>query len=106
MPSSIAVFARPVRIFWRSRLNESTAFFMPSSASLVMSLIMFFPLRVLGELGLVAAADDGADLLAAHDAANVTGSGQLEHGDLQIIVAAQRESRRVHHAQVALQRIG
>src|SRR3954447_24680520 len=102
MPSSIAVFARPVRIFWRSRLNESTAFFMPSSVSVAMSLIMV-PLRsgVLGLLGVAHHA--GAHGLAREDGADVAGLSHVEDDDRHLVVAAQRERGRVHDVQILAQ---
>src|SRR5262245_15831115 len=104
MPSSIAVLARPVRIFWRSRLNESTAFFMPSSVSDVMSLIMVSPL--VGEPSLLVVLDDRrADRLAADHSVNVATRRHVEHDDAHLVVAAQRERGPVHHAEVLLEGI-
>src|SRR5262247_2763512 len=95
MPSSIAVFARPVRIFWRSRLNESTAFFMPSSASVVMSLIMLSSL--FREARPLAILDDGGtDGLAAHDPLDVATRLHVEHDDGHLVIAAERESGSIH----------
>src|SRR5262245_39761023 len=103
MPSSIDVLARPVRIFCRSRLKLSTAFFMPSSASFVMSLIM---IPSLGEAGLFGVADDlGAHRLAAHDALDVATAGHVEHDDGHLVIAAQREGGRIHHLEVLAQRL-
>src|ERR1044071_3693154 len=99
MVSSIEVFARPVRIFCRSRLNESTAFFMPVSVSLVMSLIMVSSRksRLLGVLH-----DRRTDLLTAHDALDVATVRHVEHDDAHLVVPAQRERVRDHHAEVLL----
>src|SRR5439155_19512104 len=48
--------------------------------------------------------NDGADAFAVDDAANVA-VGEREDVDRQVIVHAERERRRVHHLQAALDRL-
>src|ERR1041384_830552 len=103
MPSSMAVFARPVRIFARSRLKDSTAFFMPSSASLLMSLIIGSSGR---EARLLVVVDHGGPhLLAAHDALDVATGTHVENDDAHVVVATELERGAVHDLQLLVDRV-
>src|SRR5262245_21553236 len=95
MPSRMARLARPVRTLASSRLSLSIALPMLPSRSETTSLTMVCLLAV----------DERADRLAHHHPADVAALPQVEHHDRQPVVSAQRDGRRVHHGQIALEHV-
>src|SRR5688572_772430 len=88
--------ARPVRSFLRSLWKVSTHLPMRVAASFLMSSNMVRALRasVVGH--------DGADVLAAHDARQVTGIVEIENLQRHAVVAAHDDGRRIHHVEPAI----
>src|SRR5438067_11947599 len=98
MRSSSDADARPVRTVLNSARECSTDFPIRSCASWISSSTVAMLLALLVRL------DDRSDLLAGDDARDVA-VGELEHVDRQLVVHAERERRRVHDAQPALDRL-
>src|SRR5437879_8288992 len=110
--------ARPVRIRLRSSCVTAAAFFILSSAdrravciSGVDTLPPFIPVvrrlvrsRLTTEPWLCLV-DDRTDPLALHDPLDVALVEQVEDVDRNAVVLAQRNSRRVHHLEVALEHL-
>src|SRR5579872_1095822 len=107
--SSSAGVARPVRIAAKSPRVASTHFCILFSASFKSAMKLSpchpEPLEGLNRIQRTDFTDERADGFAPHDAANVAGSGHVEHDDRQIVVHAQRQRRVVHHFQAALQHL-
>src|SRR6185503_9529599 len=96
--SRMPVCARPVRTFARSALKASTLLFIFVSVFFFRSGITT---RSLGQ----SQVHQGALVLAGDHAAEGSLAEDAEHVDRQLLVTAQRERGRVHHLEIALDRL-
>src|SRR5574338_192816 len=99
MWSSSPVCARPVRTLARSALNACRLLSIFCSVVFLRSLITIARLRAKSYV------NQRALVLAEHDPPQRAGLEDAEHVDRQLLVAAQRERRGVHHLQVAHDRL-
>src|SRR5688572_29419717 len=91
----MSAFARPVRIFARSRRSEPSTFSMEAfkSSSVSWSIVSS------GEPSLFVVLDDErAHVLPEHDPPDVATGRKREYADRESIVPAERDRRGVHHA--------
>src|SRR5689334_11306938 len=93
MPSSMATEARPVRMPERSRRTDSTEPCMRCLASATSCLCVLIDSLL----------DQRAQLLAAHQLAQVPLAPQVVDDDRQPVVHAERDGRGVHDLQALLQ---
>src|SRR6476469_8342825 len=91
--------ARPVRTVANPDRACSTDWTMFSWAPLISSSAV-----AIASALLLTCRDDRSDLLAVHDARDVA-LGELEDVDREAVVHAERQRRRVHHLQPALDRL-
>src|SRR5213082_625524 len=98
MRSSSEADARPVRTVLNSFRACSTDLPMRVSASLISSSTVAISGALLPCL------DDGTDVLAGDDPGDIA-VGELEHVNRELVVHAERERRRVHNLEPALDRL-
>src|SRR5690349_2215463 len=96
--SRMPVCARPVRTLERSALNASTLLCIFASVFFFRSGIMA---RSLGR----SQVHQGAFVLAGDHAAEGVLAEDAEHVDRQLLVPAQRQCGRIHHLEIALDRL-
>src|SRR5271154_4348493 len=108
MGSSIETLARPGRTPASSRRKSSTAFSMRVLAWAMASLLEVMVvigdvLRINFRAARLGGGDQRPDMLAQYDPLDVSDPVHIEHDDGHLILHAERDSRRIHHRQAALQ---